>query len=508
MYEFIDVTEQQMLPVLPAEAMQFGGKWLEVEIPGYRTLYVFGRETISADITDTAVGAADGSLYERKRYEPRTLLVGYQLIAKSNEEFRAAFNRLNGILDAEQVQIVFNDELDKFYVGTKTKLGDIPTGTNAVTGEIEIYCADPFKYSVHEFTAKPGEDGVIDVPYNGTYPAYPVMEATMHSDMGYLSFIHNDGAVLLAGDQEEIDGESYSNASETLIYSKFASGRGTWKFNQATLIGEISQIGTVEVQSTAKGTGITGDSYGTGSGWHGPGLSKELPADSTGHIGAVNCSYTWMHYFGAWSANELGMAQFVMVMKDSDGNKKPLAGLVFAKTARGSSNATVKLYIGEQVMKTITYKCNSESTVSGADAPNPKIEKFGGEFRFTVGGKTYQYSDSTYEEAEAIEACFFFGQWKTNTVLVRNTVTHLRFTAHNVEGWEDIPNKFADEDIVTIDCNAGDILVNGESSPGLGALGNNWESFQLRPGSNRISCYYSDWGERPDIMIRYREVYV
>ena len=82
-----------------------------------RQLYVSGREIISAEITDTVVGAADGSLYERRRYEPRTILVGYQLIAKSNEEFCEAFNHLNGILNAEQAHISFNDELDKYYIG-------------------------------------------------------------------------------------------------------------------------------------------------------------------------------------------------------------------------------------------------------------------------------------------------------------------------------------------------------------------------------------------------------
>ena len=116
LYEFRDTTEYTEFPFsLPAQAMQFNGKWIEAEIPGYRTLYVSGREIISAEITDTVVGAADGSLYERRRYEPRTILVGYQLIAKSNEEFCEAFNHLNGILNAEQAHISFNDELDKYY---------------------------------------------------------------------------------------------------------------------------------------------------------------------------------------------------------------------------------------------------------------------------------------------------------------------------------------------------------------------------------------------------------
>ena len=509
MYEFIDVTEQQRLPVLPAEAMQFDGKWLEVEIPGYRTLYVSGRETISADITDTAVGAADGSLYERKRYEPRTLLVGYQLLAGSDEEFRAAFNKLNGLLDTEQAQIVFNDELDKYYVGTKTKLGDIQTGTNAVTGEIEIYCADPFKYSMDEFTAHPGENDVITVNYNGTYPAYPSIDAQMKSDMGYLSYIHSgSGAVILAGDQTEVDGEEVSNASELLINKGFYSGSGSWKLNQATLYGSMTQGGTLRIQETAKGTGVTGANYGSGSKWHGIGLSLVVPEDSTGHAGAKNCCLEWKNYFGSTSAKEIGMAQFVIVRAEDDGSKVPLAGIVFVKNSKASITAIAELRVGNNIMKSINYKCNAQSTISGSKTANPKIEKAGGDFRFTLGGKVYEYSDDTLADAEAIEVCLFVGQYAANTSMIRNTLIGVKFYAYNVEGWSDLPNQFSEGDMVTMDCSAGNILVDDEAIPGLGALGNEWEGFRLMPGSNRISCYYSDWGERPDITLRYREVYV
>ena len=61
LYDYRDTTEYTEYPIsLPAQAMQFDGKWIESEIPGYRTLYVTGRETISAEITDTVVGASDG----------------------------------------------------------------------------------------------------------------------------------------------------------------------------------------------------------------------------------------------------------------------------------------------------------------------------------------------------------------------------------------------------------------------------------------------------------------
>lgn len=509
LYEFRDTTEYTEFPFsLPVQAMQFNGKWIEAEIPGYRTLYVSGREIISAEITDTVVGAADGSLYERRRYEPRTILVGYQLIAKSNEEFCEAFNHLNGILNAEQAHISFNDELDKYYIGTKTKLEDIPSGVNSVTGEIEIYCSDPFKYSVTEFTAKPNDSGIIKIHYEGTYPSYPAVDAVMTSDNGYVSYINEkNGATLLAGNQSEVDGEDVDNVSELLINKGFYNGPGIWILNQATLYGNMVQNGTLRIQETAKGTGVTGDNWGSGSSWHGIGLHRAVPADSTGHIGAQNFCLEWKNYFGSLSAKELGMAQFVVSYLDT-GEKRPLAGIVFVKNTRASLNAIAELRVGNQIMKSIRYKCNSASKISGSKTANSKVEKNGGDFRFTIGGKIYEYSNDDLADAEGIEVDLFVAKYASRTAMVRNTLIGLKFYKYGVNGWTDLKNQFAEGQKVTFDCSSGEILIDDESTPEIGALGNDWENFKLNPGINNIACYYSDFAQEPDITLRYREVYL
>lgn len=153
-YSFVDTNAQPNAIPLPAEAMSFGGVYLENEITGYRTLYVEGRETISASVDYTEIAVRDGARYKRRRYLPRTLVVGFQLIAATPAAFVAAFNKLQSLLSQEQVQIIFADETDKYYVGTKAKLMNIPHGRLAVTSEIEIICSDPFKYAVTETTVE------------------------------------------------------------------------------------------------------------------------------------------------------------------------------------------------------------------------------------------------------------------------------------------------------------------------------------------------------------------
>mgnify|MGYP007079251846 CR=1 FL=1 len=50
MYKFVDTTERQEEQILPSEALNFNGVYFENVIPGYRTLYVSGREMIETEL--------------------------------------------------------------------------------------------------------------------------------------------------------------------------------------------------------------------------------------------------------------------------------------------------------------------------------------------------------------------------------------------------------------------------------------------------------------------------
>ena len=55
---------------------------------------VRGREALSPDVYSESVGASDGSRLKYKRYPERIITVKYQIIAKTNEEFRDSYNKL------------------------------------------------------------------------------------------------------------------------------------------------------------------------------------------------------------------------------------------------------------------------------------------------------------------------------------------------------------------------------------------------------------------------------
>ena len=178
MYNFIDVNEASENVILSSEALKINGSYIEDQIYGYRTLHVSGREALSPELETFETGVRDGSTLKSKRFPARTIIVTYQLIAESSEEFRNAYNQLAAILNVEDAELIFNDEPDKFFVGTPSVIGEVEPGRNAVVGEFEILCVDPFKYSVIEYEAEPElDESSILIDYNGTYKAYPTLEA-------------------------------------------------------------------------------------------------------------------------------------------------------------------------------------------------------------------------------------------------------------------------------------------------------------------------------------------
>lgn len=242
MYGFRDVNETSDSVILPSEAMQINGEYIENLVEGYRTLSVSGRESLSPEIDTFETGIRDGAQIKNKRYPTRTIIVKYQLISSDSESFRAAYNQLGRILDVKEAKLIFNDEQDKYFIGTPSAIGEVEAGKNAVVAEFEILCADPFKYSVYEYEAEASlDDNSILLDYEGTYKSYPTLEAdftqeaevaddgetaqtiTGNGDCGYVAFYTENEKIVQLGDPEEIDGANDIPKSQALMNQTFLS---------------------------------------------------------------------------------------------------------------------------------------------------------------------------------------------------------------------------------------------------------------------------------------------
>lgn len=279
MYNFVDTIEASEGVVLPSEALMINGQYIEDQISGYRTLSVQGREALSPDVESYETGIRDGSRLKSKRYPERIIIVQYQLIADSNEAFREAYNQLGRILDVTEAQLIFNDEQDKFYIGTPCIIGAVPPGKNAVVGTFEILCTDPFKYSVVEYEATPDmEDGSVMIDYQGTYKSFPILQAdffqeaedgetktalTGNGDCGYVAFFNEDEKIIQLGDPDEADIEAGFEKSQTMMNQTFmgdtawgTTAKQLWAVNSGTTYpsGKVQQMGTVAMAASGTET--------------------------------------------------------------------------------------------------------------------------------------------------------------------------------------------------------------------------------------------------------------
>ncbi len=271
MYTFRDTTETLEDNVLPSEALQINGVYIEDLIPGYRTLTVSGREALSPELSSYSTGVRDGSKLKNRRFPARTITVTYQLIAESNEAFRAAYNALGSILNVEDAELIFNDEQDKYFIGTPSSIGNVEAGRNSIVGEIQFVCNDPFKYSMLEYEAEPNlDDSSILIDYGGTYKSFPTLEADFYSeadvkddgtagtltgngDCGYVAFFNENKKIIQLGDPDEPDAQGYAksqtlaNQSFTSILGWSAAAQALWTTNGGRVVGSPAQEGAVDI---------------------------------------------------------------------------------------------------------------------------------------------------------------------------------------------------------------------------------------------------------------------
>lgn len=555
MYNFVDTNGYAEGTSLPSEALKVNGVYLENTVAGYRTLYVKGREMLAPDTKTYETGIRDGSALQSKRFPARTITVGYQLIASSAEAFRSAFNALNAALNVEEAELIFADEPDKFFIGTPFGCGDVPAGRNAITGEFDILCADPFKYSVQEYEVSPTlDDGTtFAIQYNGTYRSYPTLVAefadedddttgglTGNGDCGYVAFLSDDAAIIQLGDPDEPDTEDYAK-SQTLTSQKFTSYSATvaskWPVNTGrTSSSTVTATGTVVAGEDAEGTKLlVANSYGSGTKWHGPSITRTIPADASGHVGAKNfrLSYKQRMCMGKGKKDTKQRGLFQCLLVNVSGSKRTIvAGLSVCKNKTGKQ-ALLKLYVNDKTVhtqnidltyynkcfgykRTITEKIKKKGkTIKQKRTIQPvltsTIQKSGKTVTFNIGGIKKAFKVSAIASTEVHEITFLMGEYASVTPLTYNGLFSAKFIADSCETFRDIPNKFSTGDVVEADCEDGEIYLNDARAPELGALGNDWETFRLEPGTNQIGVAWSDWvpaGSAPTCKIRYREVFL
>ncbi|WP_302805480.1 distal tail protein Dit [Holdemanella biformis] len=508
MYAFVDTVNSGIVGTnLPTEAMSYNGVYLENEIDGYRTLSVTGRELMESEVTDQEIDGMDGSYYRYKTTPARTITVKYQLRARGSREYREAYNKMNKLLSGEQVKVIFNDESDKYFIGTKTSNTQVDGGSNNVIGEIEIYCSDPRKYSTteKEFTAT---DGVLNIVNEGTVPVSIDYDVQTTSETGYIGLVSEEG-IMQYGKVEELDGETYKQ-SEWL-----ASIKDFYNCND--------DIGGTDVMHPSYGTNGTliehtwfGNKFiglgsaGTKKGNANGGLrTLVLPADSSGDTSGAKNFYCWFHLcFYAGLMGQTGEMCINFLTEDD----KLICGCNWYKTDSVGNTGHYEIWANGKVLK------NWEFTTSHLQAQNPfyykwgscDILKEGANIRFFFWARYYNFYIPEIENMKCAKIQIAVKQWGDrggNKFMSMIGFDVIDFEKMNVEKWKDIPNRYPSGTNITIDGKSSHIYVNGMARPEDEVLGTQY--FKAPVGTSEVKVTCSEWTKsQPIVKAKIREAWL
>lgn len=507
MYAFVNTVNSGIVGTnLPTEAMSYNGVYLENEIDGYRTLSVTGRELMESEVTDQEIDGMDGSYYRYKTTPARTITVKYQLRAKGSREYREAYNKMNKLLSGEQVKVIFNDESDKYFIGTKTSNTQADGGSNNVIGEIEIYCSDPRKYSTteKEFTAT---DGVLNIVNEGTVPVSIDYDVQTTSETGYIGLVSEEG-IMQYGKVEELDGETYQRSEALATIDDFINCKD-----------DTSGTDVMHPQYGANGTCATYNWFnkkfigfgtvGTKKGRANGGLrTLEIPADSNGIKGAKNF-YSYFHLvFWAGLMGQTGEMCINFLTADN----KLICGCSWYKTDAIGNTGHYEIWANGKMLRQWGY------TTSHLQYQNPwywnwghcDIYKEGANIRFFYYGGYYNYYIPEIENMECTKIQIAFKQWgdrSGNKLMSRMGFDVINFTKHNVSKWSDIPNRYPSGTKITIDGKSSHVYVNGMARPQDEVLGTQY--FKAPIGTSEIKVTCSEWTKsQPTVKARIREAWL
>jgi hypothetical protein len=203
-----------------------------------------------------------------------------------------------------------------------------------------------------------------------------------------------------------------------------------------------------------------------------------------------------------------------LVVSGSGSNRKILAGVRIAKHSVGDTAGKINIYVNDKMVHEQAVRMSARNEYFSALGNRvTTIRKEGNTVVFNIAGirKTFNCYDTGFEELKATQVTFSFSRYSAYPPLSFNGLYYAKFTKNNCTTFKEIPNKFSADDVLTADCSTGEVLLNSLDGTECSALGNDWESFYLKPGLNQIGVGYSDWlvdPYEPTIKMRYREVFL
>ncbi len=452
------------------------------------------------DVSLSDDGMRRGSEFEYITYKHKIIPMPFEISGDILEKYDKLCAALN--VD-EPKELIFSSVPDRMFYAVPSGDFDFEQISVFGSGTINWIVVDGLAHSTTEKTFQASENvsGVLEatITNSGTESVPVSYDITHNHENGFIGIVSEYG-ILQYGSVDEADDEAREKSEVLLKYTKpsdysaMAEGKGILASNDTfPMTGKFTgyEDGWLRLQSS-----------GSGSSWHGAARQVTLPADSSGNSGAVNFVAQTKIWFETSDASQDGLLEFVV--GDTDGNH--LASIHLVKGV-GTAECTPIFQVQAKEKGRISYVPNSNS-VTNRNNGNMEIRKSGELFEFLFGGKTYPYRVPEAKDKKALTLTIFIGQYANRANPVNQMAFGtMSFRKDNVQYRVDIPNRYAEGDVITIDGETTKMYVNGV--PALGDEVKGSKHFHVPPGESKIQFHFSDFCDPvPDVTVRIREAYL
>lgn len=141
-----------IVAIEPSDNMSINGAPVNEIVDGYRQLSVSGRGLIGQEVKTTSIAGRRGVWIEEISEPSKVLEIKYQLEAKTSEELRDKFDKLNLFLrttnnGSKTLEVTFKDEPDFTYFAIFSGADNFEENSKSIVSRFSLLVPDGYKKS-------------------------------------------------------------------------------------------------------------------------------------------------------------------------------------------------------------------------------------------------------------------------------------------------------------------------------------------------------------------------
>ena len=454
-------------------------------------------------------GLKRGADFSYTTYKQKQIPMPYTVL----EDLGEKHDELARILNVDEPkELVFGNAPDRVFYAVP--MGDLDFDDYECLGEgvITWLVPDGLAHSTVEktFPASLNADGILEATIvNRGTESVPVSYEIVHKhENGYLGIVSQYG-VMQYGCVEETDWENYKQNEKLVRLSDLSAlpdDPGTNYMHPNHVMGGSLVKETIGGKPCLRLRSTGAVSAGK---WIGAMKTLTVPADSEGHAGAKNFYCYLNHWFETGLMGQTAEQSIAFLT----GDNKVICGYSLFKSDMTGNTACLEFWLNGKIVRSISF------APSSSDNANPfnngrghnDIRKEGDKVTFYWFGNYPSYRSSAIRNMECKKIQVAFTQFDSrglgNKYVTRNYLRSLEFQKMGVEKWRDVPNRYQEGDVVSIDGEAARVYVNGMANTGDEMIGTKY--FHVPPGETKVQFYYSSFcNPAPVVTARIKEAFL